>query len=148
MLGELRRTFRPEFLNRVDDIIVFHKLNKEQIQSIAGLMLSNLSKRLEKLEIGITYTPALVQHIADAGFDKVYGARPLRRAIQTQVEDALSEEMLEGRIRGGDHVICDFADEQVTFRKEDGEAKEQPKPEPVEEEKKDDLPPSENSDKA
>lgn len=79
VLGELRRTFRPEFLNRVDDIIVFHKLSKEQIQAIAALMLKNLAERLEKLEISLSYSPALIEHIADAGFDKVYGARPLRR---------------------------------------------------------------------
>lgn len=115
MLGELRRTFRPEFLNRVDDIIVFHKLSKEQIQAIAALMLKNLAERLEKLEISLSYSPALIEHIADAGFDKVYGARPLRRAIQSEVEDALSEEMLEGRIHAGQQVSCGYENGKVAF---------------------------------
>ena len=115
VLGELRRTFRPEFLNRVDDVIVFHKLSREQIQAIAALMLKNLAVRLEKLEISVSYSPSLIEHIADAGFDKVYGARPLRRAIQSEVEDALSEEMLEGRIHAGQQVSCGYENGKVTF---------------------------------
>ena len=116
VLGELKRTFRPEFLNRVDDIIVFHKLTPENIRQITALMLSQLTARLDKLGVAISFTDALVAHLADAGFDKVYGARPLRRAIQTQVEDLLSEQLLEGKVGAGMSVEGDWVDNQVVFR--------------------------------
>ncbi len=116
VLSELKRTFRPEFLNRVDDIIVFHKLTPENIRQITSLMLSQLAARLDKLGVTITFADALVAHLAEAGFDKIYGARPLRRAIQTQVEDLLSEELLENKIKAGMAVVGDWADDKVVFR--------------------------------
>lgn len=113
--GELRKVFRPEFLNRVDDIIVFNKLNKDEIKQIAVKMLKTLENRLDKMNIKISFTDNAVSKIADKGFDENYGARPLRRAIQNEIEDPLSEQMLEGKVKDGAVVTCDFADGQFTF---------------------------------
>ena len=113
--GELRKVFRPEFLNRVDDIIVFNKLNKVEIKQIAVKMLKTLENRLDKMNIKISFTDNAISEIADKGFDENYGARPLRRAIQNEIEDPLSEQMLEGKVKDGAVVTCDFADGQFTF---------------------------------
>ena len=113
--GELRKVFRPEFLNRVDDIIVFNKLNKDEIKQIAVTMLKTLENRLDKMNIKISFTDNAISEIADKGFDENYGARPLRRAIQNEIEDPLSEQMLEGKVKDGAVVTCDFADGQFTF---------------------------------
>ena len=113
--GELRKVFRPEFLNRVDDIIVFNKLNKDEIKQIAVKMLKTLENRLDKMNIKISFTDNAVSEIADKGFDENYGARPLRRAIQNEIEDPLSEQMLEGKVKDGAVVTCDFTDGQFTF---------------------------------
>lgn len=113
--GELRKVFRPEFLNRVDNIIVFNKLNKDEIKQIAVKMLKTLETRLDKMNIKISFTDNAISEIADKGFDENYGARPLRRAIQNEIEDPLSEQMLEGKVKDGAVVTCDFADGQFTF---------------------------------
>ena len=113
--GELRKVFRPEFLNRVDDIIVFNKLNKDEIKQIAVKMLETLENRLDKMNIKISFTDNAISEIADKGFDENYGARPLRRAIQNEIEDPLSEQMLEGKVKDGAVVTCDFSDGQFTF---------------------------------
>ena len=113
--GELRKVFRPEFLNRVDDIIVFNKLNKDEIKQIAVKMLKTLENRLDKMNIKISFTDNAISEIADKGFDENYGARPLRRAIQNEIEDPLSEQMLEGKVKDRAVVTCDFADGQFTF---------------------------------
>ncbi|MCQ2450184.1 MAG: ATP-dependent Clp protease ATP-binding subunit, partial [Clostridia bacterium] len=110
VLAELKESFRPEFLNRVDDIIVFHKLDHAEIEQIARKMLGNLEKRLANLNIKITFDDAAISALADQGFDPVYGARPLRRKIQSGIEDALSEKLLDGSVKNGDTVKCTFAD--------------------------------------
>ena len=115
MIGELKKVFRPEFINRVDDIIVFHKLMHDDIQKIAGKMLEGLKKQLSDMEISLEFTPAAVEAVANAGFDPVYGARPLRRAIRSKIEDPVSEKMLEGAIQAGKSYVCDFRDGQYTF---------------------------------
>ena len=115
VLEELKNHFRPEFLNRVDDIIVFSKLGHEDIKKIAQNMLSGLKQRLSLLEIDIRFDESSIDAIADAGFDKVYGARPLRRAIQSKIEDPLSEKMLDGSIKKGDKVICSFKEKKFVF---------------------------------
>ena len=117
VLGELKNTFRPEFLNRVDDIIVFTKLSKAEIEEIAEKMLTALSKRVENLNIKLEFTPAVKSALADKGFDAVYGARPLRREIQNKIEDAFSEKILAGEFSDGDTVKCDFDGEIFTFCK-------------------------------
>ncbi|MBQ6387436.1 MAG: ATP-dependent Clp protease ATP-binding subunit [Ruminococcus sp.] len=118
VLGELKKVFRPEFLNRVDDIIVFNKLTQDEIKEIAQKMLETLAKRLKLMDIDITFTDAAVTAIADKGFDDAYGARPLRRAIQTEIEDTLSEQMLDGKVQSGSVVVCDYADGSFIFRTE------------------------------
>ena len=114
-MSELKNTFRPEFLNRVDDIIVFNKLSSTDIQEIARRMLKTLQKRVESLGLCIRFDESAIKQIAQAGFDPVYGARPLRRAIQSKIEDKLSEEMLEGKIKGGKDVVCTYRDEAFHF---------------------------------
>ena len=115
VMGELKNVFRPEFINRVDDIIVFHQLGKDDINEIAKRMLSVLSKRVGELEIGLEFSEEAVDAIGKAGFDPVYGARPLRRAIQQQIEDKLSEEMLEGKLVAGKNYVCRYSDDVFTF---------------------------------
>ena len=117
ILGELKQTFRPEFLNRVDDIIIFHELSNEDIQRIAKLMLQNVAKRLEENGIKMQVSEEVCEYLAKEGFDPVYGARPLRRAIQQKVEDALSEEILKGTIQIGDEVKAIMKDGKLSFEK-------------------------------
>ncbi len=102
--AELKKEFRPEFLNRLDDIIVFHKLSKEEILKIAENMLRGLSKRIYDLGIEVEFDNSVAVQAAEVGFDPIYGARPLRRAIQSNVEDTLSEKLLEGEIKKGDRI--------------------------------------------
>ena len=115
VMGELKKLFRPEFLNRVDDIIMFNKLTQDEIKQIASKMLGTLAKRLENMNIKISFTDAAVTAIADKGFDDAYGARPLRRAIQSEIEDTLSEQMLDGKITENSSVTCDYTDGEFVF---------------------------------
>lgn len=113
VMEDLKKTFKPEFLNRVDEIVVFNQLEKDDIVEIARRMLKSLNKRLAEMNIKAEFTDEAVSAIADAGFDKVYGARPLRRAIQTKIEDPLSELILENKIK--DTCTVDFKDGEFTF---------------------------------
>ena len=115
MLEELKRTFRPEFLNRVDELIVFHPLDEENILRIAGLMVGSVAQRLKERGIALSWDDNVLQYLAKEGFDPTYGARPLRRAIQRMVEDDLSEEILSGRIKLGDTVRMGLAEDYLTF---------------------------------
>lgn len=115
VMGELKKMFRPEFLNRVDDIIVFNKLTQEDIEKIAYNMLENLRNRLLGLDIEISFTENAVKEIAKQGYDEDYGARPLRRAIRSKIEDVLSEEILEGKISKDKAITCDYKDNSFTF---------------------------------
>lgn len=117
VMGELKRSFRPEFLNRIDEVIVFHSLEESHIQQIVGLMASQLQKRLKEQEIDISLTNEALRFIAKEGFDPQYGARPLRRALQRQVEDRLSEELLQGKIKKGDSVIIAEKDGELKVTK-------------------------------
>lgn len=116
VMDELRRTFRPEFLNRIDDIIVFHSLDKEHIDKIVDLMLADLKKRLEDLDITLEISDPAKTFIADTGFDTEFGARPLKRAIQKMVEDQISEELLKGTIKAGTEVLVDLSDGKLVFK--------------------------------
>ena len=116
VLNELKSAFRPEFLNRVDDIIVFSKLSKDEIFEIAEKMLGQLKNRLLDLNITIEFDSSAVSEISDSGFDPVYGARPLRRAIQSRIEDVLSEKILDLSIKNGDTVICEYSDGEFRFK--------------------------------
>ncbi len=117
VLGELKSTFRPEFLNRVDDIIVFTKLSRSEIEEIAQNMLKNLAGRVENLNIKLEFDDNVKSALADKGFDAVYGARPLRREIQNRIEDAFSEKILSGDFVAGDTVKCSFDGQSFIFSK-------------------------------
>ena len=116
VMDELKKAFRPEFLNRIDEIIVFHTLEKKHIKEIVTLMVDQLVKRLKEQEIDLELTNTAIEAIADKGFDPEYGARPLRRAIQKHVEDRLSEELLKGVIEKGQKVIFDTDGETFVIR--------------------------------
>ena len=120
MMQALKSTFRPEFLNRIDDIIVFHPLKTEDIEKIATLMLKDVSARIEALGIQIKFQPSVTALLAKEGFDPTYGARPLRRAVVRIVEDAFSTEMLEGHIKAGDQIVADVKNCAVVFQKSEG----------------------------
>lgn len=115
VMGDLKRTFKPEFLNRIDEIIVFNQLEQKDIEEIAKRMLASLTKRVADLEIQLDFTDEAVTAIAQAGFDKVYGARPLRRAIQQKIEDPLSELILENKIAKGGTCTVDFRNDEFVF---------------------------------
>lgn len=117
-LEALRRTMKPEFINRIDDVIIFHKLNKENIMSICDLMVNNLTKRLAEQNINISVTDSAKEYIAEQGFNAEYGARPLRRSVQKLIEDKLSDEILRGNIAIGDNVNIDLKDGALSFDKE------------------------------
>ncbi len=116
VMEEVHRIFKPEFLNRIDEILVFHQLSEDNIRDIAGLLLTELSERCkDQLGVELKVTPALKQLIAKEGFDPKYGARPLRRAVQSKVEDSLSEELLSGHFKEGDRVKAGVHDGKVVF---------------------------------
>ncbi len=110
VMGELKNTFRPEFLNRVDDIIVFNRLTKEDIKAIAKNLLNGLENRLKDVEITMSFDESVVDFVSKAGFDKVYGARPLKRTIQSKIEDILSEKILDKTIEKGKSYTCSCND--------------------------------------
>ena len=116
-MGDLRRTFKPEFLNRIDDIIVFHQLSRENIREIAGNMMRQVAVRLENLGIKLDVSEEALDKLADKGFDPVYGARPLRRAIQSSIEDAAAERMLEGILQAGDTAVANVIDGKIVVEK-------------------------------
>ena len=122
VMSELKRAFRPEFLNRIDDIIVFHQLTAAEIEQIAANMLRTVSSRLGAMDITLRFDDSVKAYIAKEGFDPVYGARPLRRAIQTKVEDAFAEQMLDGSVTAGDQVLASVSDGKVIFTKQEAQA--------------------------
>lgn len=119
VMAELKRSFRPEFLNRIDELIVFHSLEEKHISEIATLMAGQLRKRLQEQDIDFILSDEAKAYLAKEGFDPVFGARPLRRAIQRHVEDRLSEELLLGNITKGDTVIIDYKDGALTVQRDE-----------------------------
>ncbi|MBR4867744.1 MAG: ATP-dependent Clp protease ATP-binding subunit, partial [Clostridia bacterium] len=118
VMSQLKTAFRPEFINRIDDIIVFKQLNEQDLHEIARRMLAVLTRRVaDNIGVTLTFDDSALDRLAELGFDKVYGARPLRRAIQSNVEDLLSEEILEGKIQKGDVVICKSCEGAFVFEK-------------------------------
>lgn len=115
VMSEVKKTFRPEFLNRLDDIIVFKSLTEEQIKQIVDLMIADLRDRLIAQNMTINLTEAARSYIAEEGTDVTFGARPLRRAIQRLIEDPISEEILEGKWTSGSVVDVDYDGEKLTF---------------------------------
>jgi len=115
ILSELRHTFRPEFLNRIDEIIVFHFLSKEQLREVVERMLTEVRERLKEKEILLEVTVPAKDWLVEHGYDQEYGARPLRRLIQREVENGLAKMLLEGRLRNGEHVTVDLEGDHLTF---------------------------------
>ncbi len=116
LLGELKKTFRPEFLNRVDGVVVFHALTKEHIRKIVDLMLAKVAQQLVEKGIKLEVTEAARDFLGDKGYDEVFGARPLRRVIQDMVEDKLSESLLRGQFQSGDTAVVDLEGEEIVMR--------------------------------
>jgi ATP-dependent Clp protease ATP-binding subunit ClpC len=116
VMEEVKRLFKPEFLNRIDEIMVFHPLNKEEMMQIVTLLSGNLIGRCkEQMNITLSVTPAVKRYIVDKYSDRKMGARPLKRGIQTAIEDPLAEEILSGRIKAGDRVSVGLKEDQVRF---------------------------------
>ncbi|MDQ8375841.1 ATP-dependent Clp protease ATP-binding subunit [Enterococcus faecium] len=115
ILEELKKAFRPEFLNRIDETVVFHSLSKDEIHTIVQIMSKAIIKRLKEQDIQVKITPSAIDVIGKAGFDPEYGARPIRRALQKEIEDRLSEALLGGEIRLGDHVIVGASKGKITL---------------------------------
>ncbi|MBD8500648.1 ATP-dependent protease ATP-binding subunit ClpC [Paenibacillus arenosi] len=130
VMGELKKSFRPEFLNRIDEIIVFHSLEEKHIAEIVSLMADDLSKRLKEQDIHFELTEKAKLFLAKEGYDPAYGARPLRRAIQKHIEDRLSEELLRGNISKGDSVSIDEKDGElrVIHQSQEGQSEKEPEP--------------------
>ena len=118
IMEELKRNFRPEFLNRIDEVIVFHYLQEEDVRKIAEIMVGDLQRRMKKLDINIKVTDNTIDYISDKGFDPVYGARPLERTITRMIEDQLAEEILKGTVSKEDNILIDFRNDKLVFDKE------------------------------
>lgn len=132
VMEEVKLMFRPEFLNRIDDIIVFHTLSESEVKSIVSLMLKNLAKQVkEQMDIALSFTSSLKIYLAKESYDKKFGARPLRRMIQNKVEDMLAEEVLAEKVKAGDKVTVGYKSNKVTFK-----VKEEPKEESKKESEK------------
>jgi ATP-dependent Clp protease ATP-binding subunit ClpB len=104
VMGEVKTYFRPEFINRIDEVVVFHALDEKNIKSIAKIQLGYLEKRLAQLEMAVEFEDSALSEVATAGFDPVFGARPLKRAIQSQIENPLAKAILEGRFAPKDTI--------------------------------------------
>jgi ATP-dependent Clp protease ATP-binding subunit ClpB len=117
VMGEVKTHFRPEFVNRIDEVVVFHALADDNIRAIARIQLKLLEARMAKMEIGLEVSEAAVSELAKVGFDPVYGARPLKRAIQSELENPLAKAILEGRFAPRDSVRVDYRGSRMTFEK-------------------------------
>jgi ATP-dependent Clp protease ATP-binding subunit ClpC len=126
LLDTLKRKFRPEFLNRVDSVVVFRALNKEDITQIVELEIGKVNKRLLEQGFSLRLTPAAQEYLAEKGYDPDYGARPLRRVIQNRVEDRLSDEMLSGKFEPGDVIVVDCVEDELVLKREDASGQEEP----------------------
>jgi ATP-dependent Clp protease ATP-binding subunit ClpC len=115
VLAEMKKTFRPEFINRIDEILVFHQLTEEQLRNIVDLMVKDLQGRLADRKLNIELTEEAKSWLVKEGYDPVYGARPLRRAVERYVENPLSAKILQGEFSEGDAVIVDLGDDGLTF---------------------------------
>ena len=116
VMDEVKKLFKPEFINRIDEIMVFHQLNKDEMKEIVTLLSSNLTKRCkEQMDITLTLTPAAKQYIVDTYSDAKMGARPLKRGILTAIEDPLAEEILKGKVKQGDTVVVGYKDKEIKF---------------------------------
>jgi ATP-dependent Clp protease ATP-binding subunit ClpB len=118
VMAEVKTFFRPEFINRIDEVVVFHALDEKHIAGIAKIQLQYLEKRLARLEMGLDVSDAALAEIASAGFDPVFGARPLKRAIQERIENPLAKAILEGRFAAKDRIRVDVQGGRIEFSRE------------------------------
>ncbi|MBO7320094.1 MAG: ATP-dependent Clp protease ATP-binding subunit, partial [Clostridia bacterium] len=118
VMGELKKAFRPEFLGRIDEVIVFSQLSSDDIKEIAGRMIDTLRSRLSAMDIHMEFSQEVIDFVAKAGFDPVYGARPLRKALQSSLEDKLSEEILQGNVSAGKSYRCTLSQNEIIFSEE------------------------------
>jgi ATP-dependent Clp protease ATP-binding subunit ClpC len=126
LTDQLKRSFRPEFLNRVDSIVVFRQLQKDDIRQIVDIILTEVNERLEERELVLQTTDAARDWLGEHGYDPEFGARPLRRLIQTEVEDLLSDAVLAGRFKEGRTVIVDVAEEKIVLKHSEDSEDEEP----------------------
>jgi ATP-dependent Clp protease ATP-binding subunit ClpB len=117
VMAEVKASFRPEFVNRIDEIVVFHPLDEAQIANIARIQLEVLRSRLAKMDYGLEISDAALGELAKVGFDPVYGARPLKRAIQSEIENPLAKAILEGRFAPKDVIAVDYRGGKIAFDK-------------------------------
>jgi ATP-dependent Clp protease ATP-binding subunit ClpB len=115
VMGELREHFRPEFLNRVDETVVFHPLETDQLTKIVEIQLERLRARLTERRISLSVTPAALRHLGERGYDQVYGARPLKRLIQQEIETPMARQLVRGELRDGDTATVDLKDRQIVI---------------------------------
>lgn len=115
VMGEVKTYFRPEFINRIDEVVVFHALDEAHIKSIAQIQLSNLGARLAQMEMKLVVAESALEKLAEAGFDPVFGARPLKRAIQSQIENPLAKELLEGHFSSGETILVEYSNGHMQF---------------------------------
>jgi ATP-dependent Clp protease ATP-binding subunit ClpB len=116
-MGEVKNHFRPEFINRIDEVVVFHALGDDHVKSIAAIQLQYLKDRLAQLEMKVDITDAALEEISKEGFDQVYGARPLKRAIQSEIENPLAKEILAGHFMAKDTIKIDSVSGKLKFSK-------------------------------
>ena len=114
-MAELREHFRPEFLNRVDETVVFHPLEMEQLTKIVEIQLERLRARLTERRISLSVTPAALRHLGERGYDPIYGARPLKRLIQQEIETPMARQLVKGELRDGDTATVDLKDRQIVI---------------------------------
>ena len=116
VMDEVKRLFKPEFINRIDDIIVFHALGKEEIGRIVDIMMKSLNKRIyDQMKLSVELDDAAREHLVSKGYDVKYGARPLRRTIQNEIENTLAEKILDGSIKPGNKIIVTCKDDKLSF---------------------------------
>ena len=116
VMEEVKRIFKPEFINRIDEVLVFHMLTEENIREIVKIMINALNKRTNaQMSISLDVTEEAISYLAKNGFDKNYGARPIRRAIQTHIEDELADRVLDGTVKPGDTVRIDCKDDKIVI---------------------------------
>jgi ATP-dependent Clp protease ATP-binding subunit ClpB len=123
VMGEVKAQFRPEFVNRIDEIVVFHALGEEHIRSIARIQLNVLKNRLARMDYGFEISDAALAELAKVGFDPVYGARPLKRAIQSELENPLAKAILDGRFAPKDTITADWRGGKMVFEKKKATAR-------------------------
>jgi len=124
VMTEVQKIFRPEFINRIDDIIVFHELSEDQLSQIVGLMIKDLQKRLEERNLDISISDTAKNWLVKVGYDPDYGARPLRRAIERHLENPLANRLLKGDFKDGDTIQVDYSEDGLQFRTQEANSSE------------------------